>query len=147
MLITFNLVYLILNKRPTFSITLIACNSRLCLQRADRYWSTEPCRLGYKRDASTGYCVDIDECLVGPSCRDYEKCTNTPGSYDCSPLCSTGWFFNTATKSCRDVDECLLGRHDCTQGTHRCASLMSNVPCTRMFRFRIVDSDTNARKF
>ncbi|XP_032679008.1 fibrillin-1-like isoform X2 [Odontomachus brunneus] len=108
--------------------------------RADRYWSTEPCRLGYKRDASTGYCVDIDECLVGPSCRDYEKCTNTPGSYDCSPLCSTGWFFHTATKSCQDVDECLLGRHDCSQGTHRCVNTNGSFicelipPCKRGFR-------------
>lgn len=90
-------------------------------QSKDRYWSTEPCRLGYKRDANTGYCVDIDECAVGPGCRDHERCTNTPGGYDCSPLCSAGWYFSTTTRGCQDVDECLLGRHDCPQSTHRCA--------------------------
>jgi len=93
-------------------------------QNTDRYWSTEPCRLGYKRDASTGYCVDIDECVVGPGCRDHERCTNTPGGYDCSPLCSIGWYFSTTTKGCQDVDECLLGRHDCPQSTHRYTSLI-----------------------
>ncbi|XP_014488735.1 PREDICTED: fibrillin-1-like [Dinoponera quadriceps] len=108
--------------------------------KADRYWSTEPCRLGYKREVSTGFCVDIDECLVGPGCRDYEKCANAPGGYDCSPLCGTGWFFNTATKSCQDVDECLLGRHDCSQGTHRCVNTNGSFvcelipPCKRGFR-------------
>jgi len=97
------------------------------LQKADHYWSTEPCKLGYKRDAGTGYCVDIDECLVGPGCRDHEKCTNTPGGYDCSSLCSTGWYFSTITKGCQDVDECLLGRHDCPQGTHRCVCARARV--------------------
>ncbi|XP_020288632.1 fibrillin-3-like isoform X2 [Pseudomyrmex gracilis] len=106
----------------------------------DRYWSTEPCRPGYKKDASTGYCVDIDECAVGPGCRDHERCTNTPGGYDCSPLCSAGWYFSTTTKSCQDVDECLLGRHDCPQNTHRCVNTNGSFvcevtpPCGRGFR-------------
>ncbi|EFN68423.1 Fibrillin-2 [Camponotus floridanus] len=95
----------------------------------DRYWTTEPCRLGYKRDASTGYCVDIDECAVGPGCRDHEKCMNTPGGYDCSPLCSAGWYFSTTTKSCQDVDECLLGRHECPQSTHRCVNTNGSFSC------------------
>ncbi|KAL6430493.1 hypothetical protein ACFW04_007830 [Cataglyphis niger] len=106
----------------------------------DRYWSTEPCRLGYKRDANTGYCVDIDECAVGPGCRDHERCTNTPGGYDCSPLCSAGWYFSTTTRGCQDVDECLLGRHDCPQSTHRCVNTNGSFicelipPCGRGFR-------------
>lgn len=112
------------------------------MQRVDRYWSTEPCRLGYKREVSTGFCVDINECLVGPGCRDYERCTNTPGGYDCSPLCSTGWFFNTATKSCQDVDECLLGRHDCPQGTHRCAFSAAKVAALRL---KVADSLSQIR--
>ncbi|XP_018398956.1 PREDICTED: fibrillin-1-like [Cyphomyrmex costatus] len=95
----------------------------------DRYWSTEPCRLGYKRDASTGYCVDIDECVIGPGCRDHERCVNTQGGYDCSPLCSTGWYFSTTTKSCQDVDECLLGGHDCPQSTHRCINTNGSFVC------------------
>ncbi|XP_024879851.1 fibrillin-3-like [Temnothorax curvispinosus] len=110
------------------------------VQNTDRYWSTEPCRLGYKRDASTGYCVDIDECAVGPGCRDHERCANTPGGYDCSPLCSTGWYFSTTTKGCQDVDECLLGRHDCPQSTHRCVNTNGSfvceliTPCSRGYR-------------
>ncbi|KYN31855.1 Fibrillin-3 [Trachymyrmex septentrionalis] len=110
------------------------------VQSTDRYWSTEPCRLGYKRDANTGYCVDIDECVVGPGCRDHEKCMNTPGGYDCSPLCSTGWYFSTTTKSCQDVDECLLGGHDCPQSTHRCVNTNGSFvcelipPCSRGYR-------------
>ncbi|KAL6257929.1 hypothetical protein P5V15_011528 [Pogonomyrmex californicus] len=110
------------------------------IQNTDRYWSTEPCRLGYKRDASTGYCVDIDECAVGPGCRDHERCTNTPGGYDCSPLCGTGWYFSTTTKGCQDVDECLLGRHDCPQSTHRCVNTNGSFicelipPCSRGYR-------------
>lgn len=110
-------------------------------QSNDRYWTTEPCpRLGYKRDASTGYCVDIDECVVGPGCRDHEKCMNTPGGYDCSPLCSAGWYFSTTTKSCQDVDECLLGRHECPQSTHRCVNTNGSFicelipPCSHGFR-------------
>ncbi|KAL0113527.1 hypothetical protein PUN28_012588 [Cardiocondyla obscurior] len=110
------------------------------VQNTDRYWSTEPCRLGYKRDAYTGYCVDIDECAVGPGCRDHERCTNTPGGYDCSPLCSSGWYFSTTMKSCQDVDECLLGRHDCPQSTHRCVNTNGSFvcelipPCNRGYR-------------
>ncbi|XP_011333166.1 fibrillin-1-like isoform X3 [Ooceraea biroi] len=127
-------------KRPFF----ISPYNRVPTSRSnlstDRYWSTEPCKLGYKRDASTGYCVDIDECVVGPGCRDHEKCTNTPGGYDCSSLCSTGWYFSTTTKGCQDVDECLLGRHDCPQGTHRCVNTNGSFicelipPCDRGFR-------------
>ncbi|XP_047357054.1 fibrillin-1-like isoform X1 [Vespa velutina] len=99
------------------------------IQIDDRQWSVEPCALGYRRNPATGQCIDIDECVTGPGCRDHERCRNTLGGYECSPLCSIGWFFSTTTKSCQDVDECLLGRHDCPQMTHQCVNTNGSYHC------------------
>lgn len=95
----------------------------------DGHVLSEPCKLGYARDIKSGECVDIDECATSLSCRDYEQCHNSPGSFMCLPLCTTGWYFNTATKGCQDVDECLLGRHDCPQGTHKCINTNGSFLC------------------
>lgn len=95
----------------------------------DGHVFSEPCKLGYARDIKSGECVDIDECAARLSCRDYEQCHNSPGSFMCLPLCTTGWYFNTATKGCQDVDECLLGRHDCPQGTHKCVNTNGSFLC------------------
>ena len=80
-----------------------------------RRFRSRTCEKGFKQDLESEECVDIDECLEGPGCRDHEQCNNTIGSFDCSPLCTTGWLFDPMIKGCRDVDECLLGRHDCKQ--------------------------------
>ncbi|XP_015191223.1 PREDICTED: fibrillin-2-like [Polistes dominula] len=95
----------------------------------DRQWNEESCGLGYRRDYETGQCIDIDECVAGPGCRDYERCHNTIGGYECSPLCSTGWYFNPTKKSCEDVDECSLGRHDCQRVTHQCINTNGSYHC------------------
>ncbi|XP_033310494.1 fibrillin-1-like isoform X1 [Bombus bifarius] len=99
------------------------------MQNMDGHVFSEPCKLGYARDIKSGECVDIDECAANLSCRDYEQCHNSPGSFMCLPLCTTGWYFNTATKGCQDVDECLLGRHDCPQGTHKCVNTNGSFLC------------------
>ncbi|XP_048511324.1 fibrillin-1 isoform X2 [Athalia rosae] len=88
-----------------------------------------PCPSGFKRDAASGECVDVDECLEGPGCREHERCVNSAGSYDCAPLCGTGWLFSTLTKSCQDVDECLLGRHNCPQNSHSCRNTNGSFVC------------------
>ncbi|XP_043471383.1 fibrillin-1-like [Leptopilina heterotoma] len=87
------------------------------------------CERGFKQNTETGKCVDIDECLEGPGCRDHERCFNTFGSFDCSPLCTTGWYFDPSIKGCRDVDECLLGRHYCKQGTEICENTNGSYVC------------------
>ncbi|XP_054011032.1 fibrillin-1-like [Hylaeus anthracinus] len=99
------------------------------LQNIAPFLYVEPCKRGYARDLVTGECMDVDECVSGPGCRDHEQCHNTPGGYECSPLCTTGWYFSPTTKGCQDVDECLLGRHDCPQGTHRCVNTNGSYIC------------------
>ncbi|XP_014213292.1 fibrillin-2 [Copidosoma floridanum] len=95
--------------------------------------TTEPtkilCRKGFKLDNETDNCVDVDECVEGPGCRDHERCRNTLGSYDCSPLCGPGWYFNLKTKTCQDVDECLLGHHNCRQRTQYCRNTNGSYVC------------------
>ncbi|KAL7297960.1 hypothetical protein TKK_0008977 [Trichogramma kaykai] len=87
------------------------------------------CRKGFKANparqrnhgeaaSSSELCVDVDECLEGPGCREHEKCSNLLGSYECSPLCGPGWFFQPQSKSCQDVDECLLGHHNCRRSQY-----------------------------
>ncbi|XP_076236207.1 uncharacterized protein LOC143180395 [Calliopsis andreniformis] len=112
---------------------------------------SEPCKRGYSRDLNTGECVDIDECVAGPGCRDHEQCHNIPGGYECSPLCTTGWYFSPKLKACQDVDECLLGRHDCPQSSHQCVNTNGSffceliLPCSdgfkRSFNGSCVDID------
>ncbi|XP_011500132.1 PREDICTED: fibrillin-1 [Ceratosolen solmsi marchali] len=87
------------------------------------------CRKGYKADKVSGSCVDIDECVEGPGCRDHERCRNLHGSYDCSPLCGPGWYFQLQTKTCQDVDECLLGHHNCRQRTQYCRNTNGSYAC------------------
>ncbi|XP_034188272.2 uncharacterized protein LOC117607997 isoform X1 [Osmia lignaria lignaria] len=99
------------------------------IQSIDRYQFLEPCKRGYARDLKNGECMDIDECTVGPGCRDHEQCNNTPGGYDCSPLCTSGWYFSPSIKGCQDVDECLIGRHDCPQTTHKCVNTNGSFYC------------------
>ncbi|XP_017892365.1 fibrillin-1-like [Ceratina calcarata] len=103
-------------------------NANLAACIGDQIESTESCERGYKKNPSTNKCVDINECLVGPGCRDHEKCLNTPGSFRCSPLCTSGWYYNPATKGCQDVDECLLGRHSCPD-THMCVNTNGSFVC------------------
>ena len=97
------------------------------------------CPKGHRR-IYNGSCVDVDECVEGPGCREFELCKNLKGNYDCLPLCSSGWHFDPLTKGCLDVDECLLGLHDCSQTTHRCVNLNGTYtcqlvpPCTTGFR-------------
>ncbi|XP_076668059.1 uncharacterized protein LOC143368830 isoform X1 [Andrena cerasifolii] len=110
------------------------------IQRVNRFPISEPCKRGYTKDLRTRECVDVDECVAGPGCRDHEQCHNVPGGYECSPLCTTGWYFSLTMKGCQDVDECLLGRHDCPQSTHRCVNTNGSffceliLPCSNGFK-------------
>lgn len=88
-----------------------------------------PCRTGYARDKVSGKCIDVDECNAGPGCREYERCVNLPGTYDCKPLCGSGWLYSPQIKDCQDVDECLLGRHNCPQNTHTCRNTNGSFVC------------------
>ncbi|XP_012277054.1 fibrillin-1 [Orussus abietinus] len=92
--------------------------------------ASSECPTGYSWDAATRRCIDVDECTRSPGCREYERCENRPGTYECVPLCRSGWLYRPATRSCQDVDECLLGRHDCPEGTHVCTNTEGSFVCT-----------------
>ncbi|CAM4456819.1 unnamed protein product [Leuciscus chuanchicus] len=70
------------------------------------------CDEGFKSNppsftATTGQCVDINECLEKTSaCSSDMVCVNTDGSYNCT--CPDGYDQNTRLdSSCEDVDECV----------------------------------------
>ncbi|XP_078490955.1 uncharacterized protein LOC100176194 [Ciona intestinalis] len=68
------------------------------------------CPRGYRFDARTGVCNDIDECGMG-YCGNGEKCINTIGSFNC--LCSPGMV--KIGRFCRDVNECTHSPCDSNQ--------------------------------
>jgi hypothetical protein len=69
------------------------------------------CPDGYT--GSAGQCVDNDEC-AGPTsaCVAHKLCTNTPGSFECSP-CLAG-YTDDGADGCIDIDECQTGAADCS---------------------------------
>ncbi|XP_059061700.1 hemicentin-2-like [Achroia grisella] len=78
-----------------------------------------PCNPGYRHNALTNSCDDIEECLVSSnSCHESQRCGNTPGGYRCG--CAPGYHSLAAGARCLDVNECV-------QETHRCEFACVNV--------------------
>ncbi|XP_065940365.1 fibulin-1-like [Magallana gigas] len=79
-----------------------------CSESLDNCTSTEycqdvpgsflcPCKTGYQRNATSGICIDVDECLEGiASCS--QNCHNTIGSYFCT--CLIGYQLQDDRTSC-----------------------------------------------
>eukprot|EP00117_Sycon_ciliatum_P019648 scpid6927/ scgid17744/ Fibrillin-1 len=81
--------------------------------------------------ASTGACVDIDECKssgVNSSCKPH-TCLNTNGSYMC--LCQSGYSTSKTSSDtlCLDNNECDLGLHNCSD-TFECVNEPGSYGCS-----------------
>ncbi len=83
------------------------------------------CNQGFTKSASTGTCVDIDECATAGACDGNANCNNNAGSFSCT--CRKG--FSGDGHTCTDIDECTTDNGgcglnaDCTNqpGDHACA--------------------------
>lgn len=51
------------------------------------------------------FCTDIDECLMGNQCGEYEVCVNTFGGYMCA--CPDGYTRNTTTGVCEGEENLM----------------------------------------
>ena len=102
------------------------------------------CRRGYDRDASSGQCADVNECLSGQRsvCGINAFCKNLPGSFDCE--CPPGFNGNPFVKctTCNGPDcgcqppytqdggQCVLAtcknKGDCSKGAE-CITIAGGV--------------------
>ncbi|KAK3717881.1 hypothetical protein QZH41_014881 [Actinostola sp. cb2023] len=91
----------------------------ICLNRSPGYWCP-PCPKGYKGKEVYGIgmrfahsnkqvCKDVDECTDGTAlCSQHSLCTNTPGSYRCSP-CPPGYTGDPQI-ACIFLDYCNINK-------------------------------------
>lgn len=89
--------------------------------------------------ASTGFCVDIDECDVSEEeslCLQYQDCTNTRGSFECQ--CTTG-FTTIEDGSCEDIDECGTLAEDACPMHATCSNNVGDYECLCDTGFRAED--------
>lgn len=83
------------------------------------------CVRNYKK-ASSGLCVDIDECADAThQCHKHAVCTNVIGGYNCT--CKSG--FSGDGKSCSDINECLNNNGGC-HGNASCDNLAGSYACS-----------------
>lgn len=106
------------------------------------------CRTGFRRDESTGVCVDINECQLNNDCLQTQRCDNTIGGYTCVRYlpCGTGYTLNAVTEICEDDDECFLGTHDCGPG-YRCRNTLGSYRCDKDRGARGNLTTTTAKSF
>uniref|UniRef100_A0A0G4FEM4 EGF-like domain-containing protein n=1 Tax=Chromera velia CCMP2878 TaxID=1169474 RepID=A0A0G4FEM4_9ALVE len=79
--------------------TQLAPNGRDCVDKP----SSASCPKGYEKDASSGECVDVNECMQTPEpCE--QLCMNTPGSYSCQCVWP-GTVLADDGKTCRDASK------------------------------------------
>ncbi|XP_075750923.1 uncharacterized protein LOC119175044 isoform X3 [Rhipicephalus microplus] len=112
--------------------------------------SNGDCSPGYRKNAETGRCEDINECEeYTHSCAGHLQCINTRGSYLCErrpdavasstgakgspgdPTCGAGYRTDPLTGACRDVNECQYGGHNCQIG-FRCDNTPGSFTCVRI---------------
>ncbi|XP_043217552.1 fibulin-2-like isoform X2 [Amphibalanus amphitrite] len=91
------------------------------------------CATGFRLNATSGVCDDIDECADGVhSCRRPLHCVNIRGSFTCTlaaagDRCAAG--SRLLDGRCVDVDECREGSHLCDRATERCVNERGGYRC------------------
>lgn len=91
------------------------------------------CQIGFKWNAESEQCQDINECLLEQyDCDEGLRCDNTIGSYRCVRIldCGTGYLVNADTNECEDIDECLANTHFCSED-FRCRNTKGSFKCER----------------
>ncbi|XP_053618965.1 fibrillin-1-like [Plodia interpunctella] len=119
------------------------CNliSQFCINTRGSFYcqdqASRHCPPGFKINARTNKCEDIDECEDSTDiCRPDQVCVNQLGQYDCKSKfdktrngkCPDGMRIKPGTSVCEDIDECVEGTHLCdqhqnclnTNGSHEC---------------------------
>ncbi|XP_028175893.1 fibulin-2-like [Ostrinia furnacalis] len=95
------------------------------------------CKLGFELDATTGACVDVNECATEQhSCiPETQRCDNTVGSFLCIRFtsCGTGYILHHSSGQCEDVDECAVGKHNCARAgpAYQCVNIPGSFRCVR----------------
>ena len=70
-------------------------------------------------------CIDIDECMKGPGCKDGESCFNTIGHFVC---CSSGYELAEDNTSCTDTNECKDSKI-CEEENKECKNSLGSYEC------------------
>lgn len=118
------------NTKGSFRCEKRVCQSGQILDRVTGLCKYVRCEPGFVV-GTDGKCHDVDECGNPKSCRPYENCVNTPGSFHCvnqNSVCREGYEMDRVLGQCVDVDECLRGTHRCynrqycrnTEGSYIC---------------------------
>lgn len=91
------------------STAVCKCNRGFELDRDGRSCiEVQKCDDGFILNSADS-CEDIDECeLEHKYCKSFEKCTNTPGSFNCSlnVVCPKGYEFNYDSSRCEGERKC-----------------------------------------
>ncbi|XP_046406118.1 fibulin-1-like isoform X2 [Ischnura elegans] len=113
------------------------------------------CLAGYKYNAATKDCEDVNECEedIHGCIPETELCRNTAGAYECDAVCDPGFIFNERQQSCEDINECEDSPPRCnpkevcinTNGSFSCLAHVSppvipNDPsnrCAAGFRYNV----------
>ncbi|XP_028406187.1 uncharacterized protein LOC114528709 [Dendronephthya gigantea] len=84
-----------------------------CLSECNNTIGSYLCRCpsGFTGDGKHN-CTDIDECATNGTCKDYEQCKNTEGSYTCVRVCDPG-YHEGGEDNCEDIDECVQSKTIC----------------------------------
>ncbi|PAA63125.1 hypothetical protein BOX15_Mlig007225g2, partial [Macrostomum lignano] len=97
------------------------CESKQCgrLQELNSQSGECVCTEGFRMNATSKLCEDINECTEGRhNCDANDVCRNTRGHYDClsrDKVCEPGFGLSFDHSSCVDIDECRLGHHKCSE--------------------------------
>lgn len=92
------------------------------------------CPKGFKFNAESRVCDDIDECSVRPSpCELPLVCQNTIGSFSCvqKPIqdCPLGFRFSQQILNCVDIDECIEQPDICPRNRPVCVNVQGSYTC------------------
>ncbi|KAM9852921.1 latent-transforming growth factor beta-binding protein 4 [Aulostomus maculatus] len=100
------------------------CGSQRCENTIGSYRCLTSCEPGY-RVASSGECVDVDECVNKTACGAHAICQNLEGTFQC--VCDRGFTSTADGKSCEDENECVSLLGVC--GSARCENVEGSFMC------------------